>query len=101
VIDENGRRPRRFHVVEPAQLASALGFIVHRADHPAIDNGEADRHQPHRCVNAHRGQSGNPCLLQRVSDPGLLHYQIIAASLGDCLATRMIPPQRDGEPRVP
>ena len=82
VVDEDGRRPCSFDVIEPAQLPRALGFVIDRAGDPAIDDGEADRHQADHPAAADRAQAGDSCPLQCAFDPGLVHRSIIAAPIG-------------------
>ena len=73
VVDEDGRRPCGFDVIEPAQLPRALGFVIDRVRDPAIDDGEADRNQADHPVAADRAQPGDSCPLQCADDPGLVH----------------------------
>jgi hypothetical protein len=82
VVDEDGRRPCGFDVIEPAQLPRALGFVIDSAGDPAIDDGEADRYQADHPVAADRAQPGDSCSLQCAGDPGLVHGSIIAAPIG-------------------
>ena len=95
VVDEYGRRPCGFDVIEPAQLPGALGFVIDRVGDPAIDDGEADRHQADRPVAVDGAQPGDSSPLQCAGDPGLVHRSIIAAPIGTTV--RPGPNRRDPE----
>ena len=82
MVYEDGRPPCSFDVIEPAQLRRALGFVIDRGGDPAIDYGEADRHQANHPVATDRAQPGDSCPLQCAGDPGLIHRSIIAAPMG-------------------
>ena len=88
VVDEDGRRPSGFDVTKAAQLPRALGFVIDSAGDPAIDDGEADRHQADHPVAANRAQPGDSCPLQSVRDPVLVHSSIIAAPMGSACPSR-------------
>ena len=58
VVEQHRRRARRRDVVEAAQLPGPLRLVVDGADDPAVDDGEADRHESHRAGARRRCRAG-------------------------------------------
>ena len=88
----SGRRGRsptlRLRCHRAGAAARCARVLIDHAGDPAVDDGEADRHQADHPVAADRAQPGDSCSLQSAGDPRLVHGSIIAAPIGRACASR-------------